>query len=61
MTITPERFTQKARENPTMRFTSLMGMLFNIEGLLASFDRQPAGKAVGVDGMRKDAYAVGVE
>lgn len=61
MTITPERFTQKARENPTMRFTSLMGMLFNIEGLFASFDRQPARKAAGVDGIRKDAYAVGVE
>ena len=54
------RFTQMARENPKMRFTSLMGMLFRSDGLLASFERQPAQKAVGVDGIRKDAYAVGV-
>ena len=61
MTTSLLRFTQMARENPTMRFTSLMGMLFRSEGLLASFERQPAQKAVGVDGIRKDAYAVGVE
>jgi len=38
-----------------------MGMLFNTEGLLDSFNRQPANKAVGVDGTRKEAYAEGVE
>lgn len=61
MTIQLSSFTQMARENPRMRFTSLMGMLFNTEGLLDCFNRQPANKAVGVDGMRKDAYAEGVE
>ena len=60
MTTSLLRFTQMARENPTMRFTSLMGLLFRNDGLLASFERQPAQKAVGVDGVRKDAYAVGV-
>ena len=61
MTTHLSSFTQMARDNPTMRFTSLMGMLSNREGLLDSFNRQPANKAVGVDGMRKDAYAAGIE
>ncbi|MDZ7753536.1 MAG: hypothetical protein U5S82_18295 [Gammaproteobacteria bacterium] len=34
-----ERFTQKARAEPQLRFTSLMGMLFDPEGLHASFER----------------------
>ena len=55
------RFTQMARANPKMTFTSLMGMVSDTNGLLDSFNRQPAKKAIGVDGMRKDAYAVGVE
>ena len=61
MTTSLLSFTQMARESPTMRLTSLMVMLSNVDGLLASFDRQPAQKAVGVDGIRKDAYAEGVE
>jgi len=54
-------FTQLARDNPKMTFTSLMGMVFDTNGLLDSFDRQPARKATGVDEVRKDAYEVGVE
>lgn len=61
MTTNLLRFTHMARDNPTMTFTSLMGMVFNTSGLLDSFERQPARKAIGVDGMRKDAYAAGVE
>ena len=61
MTTNLIRFTQMARDNPTMTFTSLLGMVFDADGLLDSFNRQPARKASGADGMRKDAYAVGVE
>lgn len=61
MTTHLSRFTLMARENPKMRFTSLMGMLSSTDGLLDSFNRQPAHKAVGIDGIRKDAYAENVE
>jgi group II intron reverse transcriptase/maturase len=61
MTISLSSFTQMARDNPKMKFTSLMGMVFNVDGLLDSFDRLPAQKAAGVDGMQKDVYAVGKE
>ena len=33
-----ERFTRKARAEPHRRFTSLMGLLFDPEGLRESFD-----------------------
>jgi len=35
-----ERFTLMAREEPHTRFTSLMGLLFDPEGLRESFGRQ---------------------
>jgi RNA-directed DNA polymerase len=55
-----ERFTQKARSEPHLRFTALMGLLFDPEGLHASFERQDGRKAPGVDGVRKEDYAEGV-
>jgi retron-type reverse transcriptase len=57
--MTPDlsRFTQLSRDNPRMRFTSLMGMVFRPEGLRASFERLAANKAPGVDGLRKADYA----
>ena len=61
MTTNLLHFTQMARANPRMKCTSLMGMIFDPKGLLDSFDRQPANKAVGADGMRKDAYAENVD
>jgi RNA-directed DNA polymerase len=61
MTTKLARFTQKAREVGRERFTSLMGLLFDLEGLRASFERQDGGKAPGVDGMRKADYAEGLE
>ena len=47
---------------PGRRLTSLMGMLFDPQGLDASFGRQSAKKAppLGVDGMRKEDYAEGL-
>ncbi len=57
MTTALIRFTQRARENPQRHYTALMGLLFNPEGLHASFERQAANKASGVDGMRKRDYA----
>jgi hypothetical protein len=50
-----------ARAEPHTRFTSLMGMLFDPEGLRESFERQDGRKAPGVDGVRKDDYAVGLD
>jgi RNA-directed DNA polymerase len=54
------RFTQWARESPQRQYTALMGMLYDPEGLNASFERLAANKAPGVDGMRKAEYADGL-
>lgn len=54
------RFTQWVREQPQRKYNALMGMLFDPQGLHASFERQAGSKAPGVDGMRKTAYAVGL-
>jgi group II intron reverse transcriptase/maturase len=56
-----DRFTQKAREEPQMRFNALTGLVFDPEGLRESFERQDGKKAPGVDGMRKEQYGEGVE
>lgn len=61
MGISLEDFSRMARERPRLRYTSLMGLLWRPEGLRASFDRQPERKAVGVDGIRKADYAIGIE
>jgi RNA-directed DNA polymerase len=61
MTTKLARFTQRARELQRERFTSLMGLFFEVEGLRASFERQDGSKAPGVDGMRKADYAEGLE
>jgi len=54
------RFTEKARAEPSLRFNALMGLLFDPEGLHASFERQNGRKAPGVDGIRKMDYAEGL-
>jgi RNA-directed DNA polymerase len=59
MTTDLTRFTQWARESPQRQYTALMGMLYDPEGLNASFERQAANKAPGVDGTRKAEYADG--
>lgn len=56
-----KRFTLKAREEPRTRFTALMGLLWDPDGLRESFRRQDGRKAPGVDGVRKEDYAKGVE
>jgi RNA-directed DNA polymerase len=50
------RVTQGEEKQSQRRYTSLMGMLFNVEGLTASVHRQPRNKAVGVDGVGKEGY-----
>jgi len=55
------RLTQKVRELRGERLTSLMGMLFDPEGLRSSFERQEERKAPGVDGVRKADYREGLE
>ena len=54
-------FTQRAQELRKERMTSLMGMLFDPEGLRSSFERQDERKAPGVDGVRKADYREGLE
>ena len=61
MTTRFDRFTQKARAEPQLRFNALMGLVFDPEGLHESFERQDGTKAPGVDGMRKADYAQGLE
>ena len=56
MTTQLTRFTQWARESPQRKYNSLLGMLFDPAGLNASFERQAANKAPGVDGVRKVDY-----
>jgi RNA-directed DNA polymerase len=49
-------FTQCENRKLQRRYTSMMGMLFNVSGLSESFRRQPHNKAKGVDGVSKAAY-----
>jgi len=56
MTTQITHFTQWARDNPQRKYNSLLGMLFDPDGLNESFERQAANKAPGVDGMRKAGY-----
>lgn len=56
-----ERFTLKAREEPQTRFTALMGLLFDPDGLRESFGRQDGRKACGIDRVKKEDYAQGVQ
>jgi len=56
-----ERFTARARQGLQERFTALMGLLFDPEGLRESFERQDGRKAPGVDGIRKDDYGEGLD
>lgn len=60
MTTTLARFTQWSRTDPKRQYTSLMGLLYNAEGLHDSFKRLPGSKAPGVDGIRKADYAESV-
>lgn len=61
MTTELTRFTQWAAEQPQERYTSLMGMLADVDGLAESVHRQKANKAPGVDGVRKADYEQGLE
>ena len=61
MTTELTRFTQWAAEKPQERYTSLMGMLTDVNGLAESFARQKANKAPGVDGVRKAGYGQGLD
>ncbi len=61
MTTDLTRFTQWAVEKPQQRYTALMGMLADRQGLAESFARLGANKAAGVDGVRKADYEHGLE
>ena len=58
MTTRLERLTHKARSEPHVRFTALMGRLYDPEGLRESFERQDGRKAPGVDGVLRDRYPI---
>ncbi len=55
------RFTQGAAQHPQTRYSALMGLLSQPEGLMHSFQVQPGNKASGIDKVRKADYAEGVE
>jgi len=59
MTTRLNRFIQRARELVGEQMTALMGLIWEVEGLRESFQRQDGKKAPGVDGMRKDDYREG--
>ena len=61
MTTKFDRFTQKVHAEPGLRFTALMGLFSEPEGLHVSFERQDGRKAPGVDGIRKEDYAEGLD
>jgi hypothetical protein len=61
MTTRLARLTQKVQELRGERLTSLMGMLFDPEGLRSSFEHQGERKVPGVDGVRKAGYREGLE
>ncbi len=61
MTTRLIRFTQRARAEPKCRFNALMGLMYDPEGLHASFERQAGNKAPGVDGIRKADYEQGLD
>ena len=55
------RISQRSRSNPEEKFTSLMGRVKDLNRLRESFQAQSRKKAPGIDGVRKEDYAVGVE
>lgn len=61
MTTQLIHFTQWAREAPQSRYTALMGLLCDPEGLRESFDSQAGNKATGIDGVRKADYALDLD
>lgn len=61
MTTKLIHFTQWAREAPQPRYTALMGLLCDPEGLRESFDGQAGNKAAGIDGMCKADYALDLD
>ena len=61
MTTRLNRFIQRMRELRDEKLTALMGLIFDVDGLRESFQRQPANKAPGVDGIRKQDYEEGLD
>jgi RNA-directed DNA polymerase len=56
MTTTLTCFTHWAANQPQKRYTALMGILGDVRGLAESYRRQDTRKAVGIDGVHKEAY-----
>ena len=61
--MTPDlaQFTVYAHKNPSMKFNSLMGLIFRQEGLSESFRLLQGSKAAGSDGIKKDDYREDLE
>jgi group II intron reverse transcriptase/maturase len=61
--MTPDlaQFTVFAHKNPTLKFNSLMGLIFRKEGLRESFRLLQGSKAAGSDGIKKDDYRKDLE
>jgi len=61
--MTPDlaQFTVYAHKNPSMKFNSLMGLVFRKDGLRESFRLLQGRKAAGSDGIKKDDYGIDLE
>lgn len=61
--MTPDlaQFTVYAHKNPSMKFNSLIGLIFRKDGLRESFRLLQGSKAAGSDGIKKDDYRKDLE
>jgi len=56
-----ERIGEKARKEPELVFTSLYHHVSDVDNLRACYDALPKDRAVGVDGVTKEAYGRNLE
>ena len=56
-----ERIGEKARNEPGLVFTSLYHHVSDVDNLRACYDALPKNRAVGVDGVTKEAYGQHLE
>ena len=55
------RIGDKARQEPTLVFTTLYHHITDVDNLRACYDRLPAHKASGIDGVTKAEYGEHLE
>ena len=61
MSTNLNRIGEKARREPVLVFTSLYHHIYDVDNLRACYDTLPGNRAVGVDGVTKEAYGFHLE